>query len=277
MKQPVWFFLMRKQSLVLLLSTISLCITAYADESAATNANPDNTWAMRAVAGFAKTSGNTDTTTANGQFHVAHIVDNWKFLFGMQGLYGATEGETTAQDFGLEFQANYNFTDRLYWFGGLSYDNNKFSGFAYQEMLDTGVGYQFIKTDATKLSAQVGVGVQRLRPETYLTDSSGGIISGSVVEQDVTSDVIGTAAINFEHSFNKSTKLLASAAVQSGSANTMTTAGAGLQVKMSDRLSLTAAYQLVRNSKPPAGIDGSSGLTTLNLVYELKNPKLAPQ
>jgi putative salt-induced outer membrane protein YdiY len=46
---------------------------------------------------------------------------------------------------------------------------------------------------------------------------------------------------------------------------------------MSDRLSLAAAYQLVRNSKPPDGIDGSSGLTTLNLVYELKNPKLAPQ
>jgi putative salt-induced outer membrane protein len=268
---------MRKRSLVLLLSGIGLCNAAHSDETPATTTNPDDTWALRAVAGFSKTTGNTDTTTGNGQFHVAHVVDSWKFLFGMQGLYGATKGETTAQDYGVEFQTNYNFTDRLYWFGGLNYDNNKFSGFAYQEMLNTGAGYQFVQTDATKLSGQIGVGVQRLRPETYLTDPTGGIISGSVVEQDTTSDVIGTGAINFEHSFNKSTKLLASVAVQSGSANTMTTAGAGLQVKMSDRLSLTAAYQLVHNSKPPVGIDGSSGLTTLNLVYELKNPKLAPQ
>lgn len=268
-------FEMRKQFLAFLLSGASLFSTVYADD--APNSSGDETWALRAVAGFAKTTGNTDTTTANGEFHVAHVVDSWKFLLGAQGLYGGTRGETTAQDLGLEFQANYNITERLYWFGGLSYDNNKFSGFAYQEMLDTGAGYQLVKTDATKLSAQIGIGVQRLRPETYLTDTAGGIITGSVVEQEATSDTVGTAAVNFEHSFNTFTKMLAAVAVQSGSANTMTTAGAGLQVKMSTRLSLAVAYQFVRNSKPPTGIDGSSSLTTLNLVYELKNPKLAPQ
>jgi putative salt-induced outer membrane protein len=163
-------FFMPKRYLVLLLGGIGICSAAHADEPAPTNTNSDDAWALRAVAGFSKTSGNTDTTTANGQFHVAHVIDNWKFLFGMQGLYGATKSETTAQDFGLEFQTNYNFTDRLYWFAGLNYDNNKFSGFAYQEMLNTGAGYQFIQTDTTKLSGQIGVGVQRLRPETYLSD-----------------------------------------------------------------------------------------------------------
>jgi putative salt-induced outer membrane protein len=274
---------MGKQFGWVVMGTLALCGAACADEDApppapaSGDATPDSTWAMRALAGLSKTSGNTDTTTANGLFHVAHVVDDWKFLFGAQGLYGSNKGITTAQDFGAEFQANYNINERLYWFSGLNYDNNKFSGFAYQEMLDTGLGYQFIKTDDTKLTGQVGVGVQRLRPETYLTNPTGGIVSGSVVQGDATSDAVGTAAINFEHSFNSITKLLASVAVQSGSANTMTTAGVGLQVKMSDRLSLAAAYQLVRNSKPPDGIDGSSGLTTLNLVYELKNPKLAPQ
>src|SRR5580698_66892 len=95
-------FFMRKRSLVLLLTGIGLCSAAHADETAATNTNPDDTWALRAVAGFSKTSGNTDTTTGNGQFHVAHVIDNWKFLFGLQGLYGSTKSETTAQDFGLE-------------------------------------------------------------------------------------------------------------------------------------------------------------------------------
>jgi putative salt-induced outer membrane protein YdiY len=56
----------------------------------------------------------------------------------------------------------------------------------------------------------------------------------------------------------------------------LTTGNVALQVKVSDRLALGAGYQLVRNSKPPDRINGSSGLTTLNLV-ELKNKRLAPQ
>ena len=61
-------------------------------------------------------------------------------------------------------------------------------------------------------------------------------------------------------------------AVESGRLNTQTNASIALQVKMTDVLALAAGYQLVRNSKPPAGVGGSATLTTLNLVYELKNP-----
>jgi hypothetical protein len=57
----------------------------------------------------------------------------------------------------------------------------------------------------------------------------------------------------------------------------MTSANLALQVKMSNLLSLSAGYQLVRNSKPPQGVGFSASLITLNLVDELKNPKLAPE
>jgi putative salt-induced outer membrane protein len=280
---------MRKQGLFLVLAAVGLSGAAYADDAGCNCAPavppadlPD--WAMRSVLGFAKTSGTSDTTSANGTFNAAHTVDDWKFLFGAQFLYGSTDNITSAQDFGAEFQANYNISDRLYWFGGLNYDNNKFSGFAYQEMVDTGVGYQFIKDDATKLSGQVGIGEQRLEPENIETVPPQPLpplppLPPGTYRQQLgsTSDVVATAAVNFEHSFNPSTKVLAMGAIQSGSANTMTTLGAGLQVKMSGRLSLVAAYQLVSNSTVPAGISKSSGLTTLSLAYELKNPKLAPQ
>jgi putative salt-induced outer membrane protein YdiY len=83
-------------------------------------------WAVRGLAGFTKTSGTSDTTAANAMIHAAHTVDDWKFLFGAQGLYSATQNVPSAQDFGAEFQANYNISDRLYGFGGLSCDNNKF-------------------------------------------------------------------------------------------------------------------------------------------------------
>jgi len=256
---------MCRGALVAALGAIALGSVAHAD---------DATWASRAQVGYTKTGGNTDTSSANALFHIAHVVDRWKFLFGVEGLYGSTRGETTAQAWDVHFQANYRFTDRLFWYGALRYDDNRFSGFAYQQTTSTGVGYQLIASDATKLSTQLGVGVRRLRPE-ILTEDSVGAITG-VTELAPTTDAVLDFAVNFEHALSQYTKLIANVAVESGRNNTMTSAGVSLQVKMSEVLSLAAGYQLVRNSQPPPGAGPNTALTTLNLVYARRNPKLAP-
>jgi putative salt-induced outer membrane protein len=273
---------------------LALAGAAYADDAApASDPGTDSTWASRAQAGYTKTGGNTDTSSANGLFHVAHVMGEWKLLFGAEGLYGATQGETTAQAWNVHFQDNYNITPKLYWYSGLRYDDNKFSGFAYQELISTGFGYQFIKSDATQLSGQIGIGARRLRPEFLTEDALGGITSTSYVDPactalpvppsggcpavQATTNAVLDAAVNLTHSLNSFTKLIASVAVESGQDNTMTNAGIAVQVKMSDRLALSAGYALVRNSEPPAGVGSSSSLTTLSLVYELKNKNLAPE
>jgi putative salt-induced outer membrane protein len=65
--------------------------------------------------------------------------------------------------------------------------------------------------------------------------------------------------------------------VQSGKENTLTHADFALQVKMTDRFALSAGYKLIDNSSPPPGSGRRDTLTTLGLVYELKNDKLPPE
>jgi putative salt-induced outer membrane protein YdiY len=230
---------------------------------------------MRALLGYTKTGGNTDNSSANFLFHVAHTIGDWKLLFGTEGLYGSTKGETTAQAWDAHAQANYNITPKFYWYVGVNYTDDRFSGFAYERAATTGVGYQFIKTDDTKLTAQAGVGYQQVRPEILTKDPVGGIMSRT--ELDSESNAVAAGGVTFEHSFNPYTKLLAAATVLSGSANTLTTASVALQVKMSNRLALAVGYQLTDNSKPPAGSGSRDTLTTVSLVYDMKNPKLAPE
>ena len=43
---------------------------------------------------------------------------------------------------------------------------------------------------------------------------------------------------------------------------------------MTDRFALAAGYKLVDNSSPPPGSGRRDTLTTLGLVYELKNEKV---
>jgi putative salt-induced outer membrane protein len=235
----------------------------------------DPTWAMRSVVGYSKTGGNTDTSAGNLLFRAAHVIGDWKLLFGLDGLYGSTRGETTAQAWDALLQANYNITPRFYWYVGGRYDDDRFSGFAYQAALKSGVGYKFIDTGATKLTAQMGAGYRRLRPEILVKDDIGGVISRT--EQPEQSDAIFDAAAAFEHDFNPSTKLLATVTVQSGKDNTLTNAHMALQVKMNARLALSAGYKLTDNSSPPPGAGRRDTLTTLGLVYELKNEKLSAE
>jgi putative salt-induced outer membrane protein len=250
-------------------------LTGVADADTAPIGPGDPTWAMRSVVGYSKTSGNTDNSAGNLLFHAAHVMGDWKLLFGVDGLYGSTKGETTAQAWDAYLQANYNLTPRFYWYVGGRYDDDRFSGFAYQEALKSGVGYLFIDTDATKLTAQIGAGYRRLRPEILVKDDIGAVISRT--EQPEESDAILDAGLAFEHSFNQYTKLLVGLTVQSGKENTLTNANVALQVKMTDRLALSAGYKLIDNSSPPPGTGRRDTLTTLGVVYELKNEKLPPE
>jgi putative salt-induced outer membrane protein len=265
---------MRSQAVVGLIGASLLSGAAAAADTAPIGPG-DPTWAIRSVLGYTKTGGNTDNSAGNLLFHVAHVMGNWKLLFGVDGLYGSTKGETTAQAWAAYLQANYNLTPRLYWYVGGRYDDDRFSGFSYQEAVKTGVGYKFIDTDATKLTAQAGAGYRRLRPEILVKDDIGAVISRT--EQPEESDAIFDAGLTFEHSFNEYTKLLAAVTTQAGSENTLTNANIALQVKMTDRLALTAAYKLIDNSSPPPGTGRRDTLTTFGLVYELKNDKLPPE
>ena len=251
---------------------LTAATAAHADDAPYAG-DPD--WAMRALLGYTKTGGNTDNSSGNYLFHVAHVMGDWKVLFGTEGVYGSTHGETTAQAWDAHAQANYNFTPKFFWFVGVNYTDDRFSGFAYQRAVTTGGGWQIIQTDTTKLTAQVGVGYQQLRPEILVKDPVGGVISRT--ELSSASDAVATGGVTFEHSFNEYTKLLAGVSVQSGSLNTLTVANAALQVKMSNRLALAVGYQLTDNSNPPTGSGPRDTLTTVSLVYDMKNPKLAPE
>jgi putative salt-induced outer membrane protein len=264
---------MRTQAVLGLVAVSALSGVAAADTGPIGPGDP--TWALRSVVGYSKTGGNTDNSAGNALFHAAHVMGDWKLLFGVDGLYGSTRGETTAQAWDAYLQGNYNLTPRFYWYLGGRYDDDRFSGFAYQAAVKSGVGYKFIDTDATKLTAQIGAGYRRLRPEILVRDDIGGIISRTPQPEE--SDAIFDGGLAFEHNFTQSTKLLATATVQSGKQNTLTNANVGLQVKMTDRLSLSAAYNLTDNSNPPPGSGHRDTLTTLGLVYELKNDKLSPE
>jgi putative salt-induced outer membrane protein len=182
-------------------------------------------WKGKGEVGAVMARGNSDADTVNIKLDMSRELDRWK---------------------------HYKFSDRSYWFGGLRYEDDRFSGFDYQASVTTGVGRKFIDTDTTKFSGQVGVGYKQLKPALLGRTESEAIVAGE---------------LKFEHALTETTKIIDKFVVEAGSSNTFVANDLALQVKMSDKFSLSAGIGVRYNSDPPGGLKTTDTLTTLNLVY----------
>ena len=255
------------KTVVLVAGSLAAPAFALADDAPAP---PPPPLVVKAQVGYVSSHGNTDAQTANAKLEVAYTVDHWKHDLQLAGLYGKSNDIVSAERLDAQWQSNYNFTDRLYAFGALHYDDDKFSGFQYQETVSAGAGYFIVKRADTTLDAQVGVGYRRLRPELLAKDAAGDVISRTPLE--VQTGVVATATIKGMYAFNSSTKLTEVLAVESGSDNTMLQNDLGLQVNMTKALAITVGYEVRHNSSPPAGLVKTDSLVTFNLAYAFPAP-----
>lgn len=230
-----------------------------------TPAPPPPPMVVKAQVGYVSSHGNTDAQTANAKFDAILNSDAWKHELQLAGLYGKSNDIVSAESLDAQWQSNYNLTNRLFAFGALHYDDDKFSGFQYQETASAGIGYSIIKLADATLDAQVGVGYRRLRPEELTKDAAGEVISR--MPEAAESGAVATANIKGMYAFNSSTKLTDVVALESGSDNTLLQNDLGLQVNMSKALAITVGYEVKHNSSPPAGLVKTDSLVTFNLTY----------
>jgi putative salt-induced outer membrane protein len=223
-------------------------------------------------AGYVMSRGNSDTDAANAKIDLFLLTPEWKHAFSLEGLYGRSAEITSAERWDLRLQSDYTITPRLFSFGALAYQDDRFSGFQYQASASGGLGYKFFDSDTTKLSAQAGVGYRILRPETLLKDDASGAVYDRI-PLDRESEVVGTAGIDFMHQFNSSTKLTNKLIVESGSSNTSIKNDLALEVKMSKKLALAAGYSVLHNSAPADDVKKTDTITTLNVVYAFPEPQ----
>jgi putative salt-induced outer membrane protein len=226
---------------------------------------PAQGWSGKGQLGYVMSRGNADTDSANAALDLADVVGDWKHSIHFEGLYGRSAEITSAERWAALFQSAYQFTPRAFVFGSLHYLQDEFSGFQYQGSATAGLGYKFLDTARDKLTAQLGVGYRRLRPEVLTIDATGAVIAR--IPGESTGNMIGTAGFDYAHIFNAATKLTDKFLDEGGSGNTSLENDLALVVNMSKRLALSAGFKFLENTEPPAGLKKVNTLTTLNLVY----------
>jgi putative salt-induced outer membrane protein len=231
---------------------------------------PAQGWSGRGEVGYVMSRGNSNTDSANAKIDLADLIGDWKNSIHLEGLYGRSDEITSAERWAAIVQSDLRITPRAFAFAALHFMQDEFSGFQYQASATSGIGYHVLDTDTDKLTAQIGAGYRRLRPELLTMDATGAVIARTPGES--TGAVIGTAGIDYAHIFNASTKITNKVLVESGSGNTSLENDLAVVVSMSKKLALSAGFTIQENTEPPVGLKKVNTLTTLNLVYAFNQP-----
>lgn len=225
-------------------------------------------WVGKTEAGALMSRGNADATSANAKLDLSRESEKWKNSTFLGLLYGENSAFTTAQRIEGRWQTDYKLSERMFWFGALRGELDKFSGFQYQATLSTGAGYKFIDSERTKLSGTIGAGYRRLRPETLIKSDAGEVLDR--IREDPESDAIGSVGFEFERQLTGNTRLLDKFLTESGAENTAVQNDLAIEVSMTRSLALSVGYGIRYNTAPPEGAVSTDQLTTLNLVYNIR-------
>lgn len=119
----------------------------------------DKGWERRVALGVTVTSGNSDSVGFNGSIDGKRAWEHDEALLLLEGGYAKTEGTVSSAKIHGKAQYNHLFNERLYGLAAADALHDDVADVAYRVTLGPGVGYYFIKSDATKLSGEVGPSV----------------------------------------------------------------------------------------------------------------------
>ena len=162
----------RNMNLIKVVSIASLLAFSSSNVAAEKAKSP---WESSAELGYVNVSGNTNTETTKAAFALSYEIENWKYKVHADALSSKTKTtdttvspslvteERTAAKWLAAGQMDYKFTDVDYFFGLLSYEDDRFSGFDYQAKLGLGYGRWLIKSDIHNLNIEAGPGYRSYR------------------------------------------------------------------------------------------------------------------
>jgi putative salt-induced outer membrane protein len=243
-------------------------------------------WTGKGDAGLVLNRGNTDSTNIGLGLELKNESDQWRHTFDAKYLRNestvfaviappanapagtrATLAEVTnktADYLGLGWKSDYKLTDRSYVFGAIRYERDEFGPFRYQAIGSLGYGYSVIKTDATTLDLEGGVGYR-----TFESNANG----------DDGNDTVFRGGAKLTHQFNENVEFTNTFLAEAGADNTFLSNDAAVTVKMSDKLALKTGVFIRHNTEVEAvpqlpapaplfpGLDKTDTTFSTSLVY----------
>lgn len=218
---------------------------------------PDGRFRSAIGLGASLSTGNSRSTNLSLAADAVRATENDKSTLFASALYARTEGVTTGERARLGGRHDYNLTPRVFAFGGLEFERNKFANLQLRSQVAGGLGYHVIKSD--NLTWDVFGGV------SYSKDSFKDpmLIDGAVRESYGYTSLL--LAEESTHKLTATTNAKQRLALMPNLKNRgeyRATWDAGLAVAMSTAINLNVGFGVAYNSEPGLGRKSTDTLLT---------------
>ena len=214
-------------------------------------AQDEEGFAGRVAFGFLSTTGNAENETFNTTFDLDWTNAPWHHALTGAAVRASTNDVTTAEAYSLDWQSDYDLSDRSYLFGVVAWNDDRFSGYDQQIREAVGYGRRFIDTERHALNGEVGAGARQADLRDGTTQDE------SILR--LSSDYLWTISETAEFS--------QSLAIDSGSFNTYTESITKLTMDILGNISIVVSYTIKTNSDVPAGTVNTDTFTAIAVEY----------
>ncbi len=205
--------------------------------------------------GLVVTTGNTKTKNINVKGKVTYAPGEsgrWHHSLEASALNSSTQGQTTAERYYADGKSMFNFTKYNYFFGQVTYDNNRFSGFHYLITEIAGYGRNLINRPSLTLDLQVGAGMRQSK-----------IISTGESQNEP----VVQAAGNLQWKISDSSTFTQELSTNIGEKRSVSRSVTSLKTQLVGNLASNISYTAEYTSSVPAGIAKTFTQTSIALVY----------
>ena len=208
-------------------------------------------WSGSVAAGFSTTSGNTDTADLDIGGRLRYGSGPWNHTFGFAAEFSETNGTRNEEEYYGTYDVNRYISKDVYLFGLASARYDKFDTNKVDAFLGFGPGVRVINTPQASWRLQAGPGVR------YVEDQLG----------NDTTEVAGIVSSRYFYSLTDTMSFSMDTDVLFSDNDTFVSNDAGLNVKVSNKLSARFSYRTEWDSDPLPGLEDTDNSFGLSLVY----------
>jgi len=217
-------------------------------------------WKTKAKLSYVNTTGNTKTEVFAGKVEASADAAPNRYYVNASGLYGKNSGDVNTSRWFTGTRYERALSERLFAFLAADYLKDTYAGYDMRVTVGPGVGYEFLKTEVHNLKGLFSV--------VYVREDLHAVPEPS---DDTDSYAAGKAEGNYTWQFNEHLKFIQNADFSLSFKDTdvyFANSETGLEVKVSEHLSLGMSYIVNYQHAPPAGADDTDTTFLTSLVVD---------
>jgi putative salt-induced outer membrane protein len=208
-------------------------------------------WSGEGEIGASLTTGTSKNKTLALGIGLTRDGLDWRHKINAIANYQRSNNVTTADRYLASYEANYKFTPRLYAFGLLQWEQDKFSGYNSRYTEALGVGYTLVDTAQFNWVVSGGPALRQTKLITHRSESDTSARANTVFLWNISPTTVFSEDLGM---------------YVGGSDNTYYSTTA-LTTKIMGNISARASFNVISESNPPPTIQKTSTITRFTLVY----------